>query len=133
MDYHFERNVLEKVQYRPRLIPLFDHVLDIPQRLYDYDPSLFVCFNKHTQRYELHSLDQEGDSFCATLPYKDLDARTLRWVWKNDIRVHGKDIFRRIEKSEEDFKKSKERQQRNWMQDIASETQSLFAKDAWTM
>lgn len=133
MDYRFERDVLEKVKHRPRLIPLFDHTLDIPQRLYDYHPSLFVCFNRHTQRYELHSLEQETDSFCATLPYKDLDARTLRWVWQNDIRVHGKDIFRRIEKSEEGFKKSKDREHKNWVQDIAKETQSLFAKDAWMM
>lgn len=133
MDYDFERQVLEKIQYRPRLIPMMDHTLNIPQRLYDYHPSLFMCFNTHTQRYELHSLDQEGDSFCATSPYKDLDARTLRWVWKNDIRVHGKDIFLRIEKSQEDYKKRKDREHKNWIEDVGKETQSLFAKDAWTM
>lgn len=131
MDYRFERDVLEKIQYRPRLIPLFNHTLDIPQRLYDYHPSLFLCFNRHSQRYELHSLEQEIDSYCATLPYKDLDARTLRWIWKNDIRVHGTNIFRRIEKSEEGFKKSKDRDFKNWVEDVASETRSMFAKDAW--
>lgn len=131
MNYLFEQQALEKVQYRPRLIPLFNHTLNIPQRLYEYDPSLFICFNRQTQRYEVHSLDQEGDSYCATLPYKDLDARTLRWVWKNDIRMHGDAIFKRIEKSEEDFQKSKERERHNWIEDLASDTQSLFAKDAW--
>lgn len=119
------------MHHRPRLIPLFDHSLNIPQRIYEYSQDLFVCFNKHTQRYELHSLSQEGDSFCALLPYKDLDARTLRWIWKNDIRVHGKEIFHRIEKSESDFQKSKAQEHRRWVEDIASETQSLFAKDAW--
>lgn len=132
MDYQYERRVLETVQNRPRLIPLFDHALEIPQRLYQYDQRLFICFNRHTQRYEVHSLDQEGDSFCVTLPYKDLDARTLRWLWKNDVRMHGKAIFNRIEKSEEDFKKSKDRQFHNWIEDVASDTRSLFAKDAWT-
>lgn len=131
MDYRYQRDVREKVEYRPRLIPLFDHTLNIPQRLYEYDSSLFLCFNVHTQRYEVHSLDQVGDSYCATLPYRDLDARALRWVWKNDIRVHGKEIFNRIDKSQEDFEKAKERQFRNWVQDIGSETRSLFAKDAW--
>lgn len=131
MDNRFERQVLEKIQYRPRLIPLFDHTLNIPQRLYDYHPSLFICFNKVEQRYELHSLEQEGDSYCMALPYKDLDARTLRWIWQNDVRVHGKNIFRRIEKSEEDYKVRKDREYRNWVHDVASETKSLFAKDAW--
>lgn len=130
MDYRYERQVLEKVEHRPRLIPLFDHTFNIPQRLYEYDTNLFVCFNRHTQRYEIHSLEQE-DSYCTTLPYKDLDARALRWVWKNDIRMHGKAIFNRIEKSEEDFKKRKDREFKNWVQDVGSETQSLFAKDAW--
>lgn len=131
MNYQFERQVLEKVQYRPRLIPLFDHTLNIPQRLYEYDSRLFICFNTHTQRYELHSLEQEGDSLCATLPYKDLDARSLRWIWKNDIRMHGRAIFRRIDKSEEDFHRSKAREFHNWVEDVASESQSMFAKDAW--
>lgn len=133
MDFQFERAVLEKIQYRPRLIPLFDHVLDIPQRLYEYDSSLFICFNRQTQKYEIHSLTQDGDSLCMTVPYKELDVRAMRWLWQNDIRMHGKAIFHRIEKSEEDFKQGKDREYRNWVRDVASETQSLFAKDAWLM
>lgn len=130
MDYWYEKAIEEKVRYRPRLIPILSHTLNIPERLYDYHPRLFICFNRVEQKYEVHSLDQE-DSYSATLPYKDLDARTLRWIYNNDIRVHGKDIFRRIEKSEEQREKSKEREFKNWVEDVASETRSLFAKDAW--
>lgn len=132
MDWLYQREVLEKIQYRPRLIALFDHVMNIPQRLYEYSPRLFVCFNRQSQRYEIHSLDQD-DSYCATLPYKDLDARALRWLQKNDIRIHGREIFDRIEKSEAAFHKRKEREFKNWVEDVASETQTMIAKDAWTI
>lgn len=129
-DYRYEKAVREKIEYRPRLIPVFTSDQNIPERLYDYNSRLFICFNRVDQRYEVHNLDQE-DSYCATLPYRDLDVRSIRWIWQNDIRVHGKDIFHRIERQEEQREKQKERDYKNWIHDVASETQSMFAKDAW--
>lgn len=132
MDWLYEKEVTEKIEYRPRLLPVFSHTLNIPERLYAYNPRLFLCFNRHEQRFEVHSLDQE-DSYCCTVPFRELDARVLQWVWQNDIRMHGKEIFRRMEREEQKREKQKEREMQNWIRDVASETQSLFAKDAWTM
>lgn len=128
MDY--EKAVREKVEYRPRLIPVFTSDQNIPERLREYNESLFMCFNRVEQRFEIHSLDQE-DSYCTTTPYKSLDVRTIRWIWQNDIRVHGKEIFRRLEREEEQRENSKKRDYANWVRDVGSETQSMFAKDAW--
>lgn len=128
MDY--EKAVREKVEYRPRLIPVFTSDQNIPERLREYNENLFMCFNRHEQRFEIHSLEQ-SDSYCTTIPYKDLDARTIRWVWQNDIRVHGKEIFRRLEREEDQREKAKKRDYSNWVRDVASETQTMFAKDAW--
>lgn len=130
MDWHFEQAVKEKVRYQFHLSPLFYSTLNIPERLHEYHPRLFFTYNNRENCFELHSLDQEV-SYCAPLPYKRLDARALRWVWENDLRMHGQDIFRRIEKSEETFNKQKDREFKNWVEDVAEETQSMFAKDAW--
>lgn len=132
MDERFIYEVRRKVSDKPRLTPIFESTHCIPERLYEYNSNLFICYNNVEETFEIHALDQEN-SYCATLPYKKLDARTLRWVWRNDVRVHGDNIFRRIEKSEEDYKKRKEREFKNWVEDVASETRSLFAKDAWLM
>lgn len=130
MDFFFKREVRHKLEGQTHLLPLFGSVYNIPERLFEYNPSLFICFNADTQRYELHSIDQEM-SFAAVLPYRDLDARTLRWVWMNDIRVHGTAIFDRIQKNEEKAERQREREFSNWVQSIGRETASLFAKDAW--
>lgn len=129
MDY--EKAVREKIEYRPRLIPVFTSDQDIPERIREYNAHMFVCFNRVEQRYEVHSLDQVGDSYCTTLPYKELDVRSVRFIWENDIRVHGEEIFRRLDREEAKREKQKAREYQNWVRDVASETQGMFAKDAW--
>lgn len=134
MNADFETNVRRAVASRPRLTPVFGSALHIPERIYEYDPDLFLCHNCVTGRFEIHSLGQQSiDTFCAELPFKALDSRTLYWVWENDVRVHGKAIIERIDRSEADFQKSKDREFRNWVEAVGKETQSLFAKDAWAL
>lgn len=128
-----ENEIRLAIQKKPRLTPVFKSALCIPERLEQYNDNLFICHNCVSNRFEIHSLDNPVDSFCGELPFRTLDARTLHWVWQNDIRVHGTDIFKRIDKSEEDVKRSKDREYRNWLESVASETQSMFAKDAWAM
>lgn len=132
MDWHYEHDVKEKIRGQHHLSPLFHSTLNIPERVYEYNPRLFLCFNNKDNRFELHSLDQEF-SLCGPLPYKSLDARTMRWIWKNDIRVHGKGIFRRIEQDEQRREKQQEREFKNWVEAVGKETQSEFAKDAWAL
>jgi hypothetical protein len=124
--------ILDAVRHRPRLSPIFGSTHNIPERVAEYNPDLFLCHNVVTDRIEVHSLANSGDTFCANLPYKSLDARTIRWIWENDIRVHGKNIFKRIEASEQAYERMKQREYKNWIEDVGKETQSLFAKDAWT-
>lgn len=117
---------------KPFLHLLESNVFHIPERVEEYDKDMFVVFNSIKQKYELHSLEYPGDTFQTTFPFDELDARAIRHIWENDISVHGNDIFRRIEREEEKFKKDKDREQKNWIRDVASETQSMFAKSAWT-
>lgn len=118
---------------RPHLTPIFTSTLYIPERLKEYDDELFLVFNNNTERFEVHTKYGGESTYNATLPYKTLDARTLRWIWRNDIRVHGHEIHKRIERSEEQFKKRKEKEFRNFTRDFASEFRSAFAHDAWLM
>lgn len=132
MNEQFKRDVLEKIKYRPRLKAVFTSVCDTPEQLYEYNQNLFICYNRVKDRFEIHSLENPFDSYCADLPYKSLDARTLRYVRKNDIRVRGKDIFRELEAQEAKREQQKKREFSNWVEDVGKETMSAFAKDAWT-
>lgn len=132
MDWQFREDVRSKTRYQFHLSPVFQSTLNIPERLHEYNPRMFICFNNTTSRFEVHSLDQ-ADSYSATLPYRQLDARSLRWVWENDIRVHGRKIFDELDKTEDRIKKAKERELRNFVESVGAETRSEFAKDAWTI
>lgn len=131
MRWTYKQHIKRKIHNRPELIPLFSSVHRIPERLYDYDNRFFLVYNKDRSKYEIHHLDQ-ADTFCLTVPYDQLDARTIRHLWRNDIRVHGNGIFKRLEQSEENMKKAQQREFQNWVEAVAKDTQSEFAKSAWT-
>lgn len=124
-------DILHRLRNSHHLHLVEQSVYDIPRRLEEYDPDMFVVFNSRKQKYELHSIQYSGETFQTTFQYDDLDARALRHVWENDLAVHGREIFRRIERDEEKQKKAKEREFKNWVQGVASETKSMFSKDAW--
>lgn len=130
MNAEFIQEVRDRTRFRPRLTPVFTSTHEIPERIFEYNPRMFVCFSITKSRYEIHNLDQE-DTYTADLPYLALDARTLRWIWTNDIRVHGRELFHQLDREEENMKKSKDREFRNWVEAVGSETQSMFAQDAW--
>lgn len=134
MKASYEHEVQVRIEKRSYLIPVFSHVFDIPRRVYEYDPSFFVVFNRNNQKYEIHSLDYpENDTHSCTIPYEELDQRALDHLWTNDIRVHGTEIFKRLELAEEKARIRAERNRKNFDIDFAKEHQSAFAKDAWTL
>lgn len=133
MDDTYKRRVMERLETRPRLIPMFTNAHDIPEQVYHYNKEFFMVYNRVKDKYELHSLANPLDTYEMTVPFKELDIRFIRYIWKQDLRVHGKNLFYQLEKLEEQNEKSRMRKFRNWARDVASETQSLFAKDAWTM
>lgn len=129
-----KRNEIQKrLSLKPFLHLIEQSVYNIPERVNEYDEDMFVVFNAARQTYELHSIQYPGETFQLTFPHSELDIRAIRHIWKNDIGVHGQGIFKRIEQGEERNKKAKEREFKNWVHDVASETKSMFAKDAWTM
>lgn len=134
MKANYRHNVELAIDGRHNLIPIYSHALNIPERVYDYDNSFFVVFNKRNQKYEIHSLDYpKGQTISVTIPYPELDARAIEHIRYNDIRVHGAEIFRRLEIQEQRQQRRAERERRNFARDFATEYRSEFAKSAWTM
>lgn len=133
-----KRNQIQAVLFKDYdLILIENDVFNISSRIEDYDKDMFIVFNKRKKAFEIHSLEyapmiaSPKDTFQTTIPYKELDIRTLHHVYDNDIKVHGRKIFERIERQEEMKEKQKQRDYKNWLRAVASETKSMFAKDAW--
>lgn len=82
------------------LIPINSNVYDIPQRLKELDPDYYIVLNTETQKFEVHHARQIGGTFCLTLPFDELDARTIEYVRSHDIK-YAKKIFEEIDRHNE--------------------------------
>ena len=118
---------------RDYLIPVFHDTFCISDRLKEYDPAFFIAFNSITQRFEIHSLENIGNTFCFAVGYKELDARVLRSVRKSNLRTRGKKIFQEIDEQNARAERSKERQRRNNIRAMAEEMHPHFREEAWNM
>lgn len=115
---------------RPELSPVFTSVHEIPERLVEYDPSLFIAYDNKNNRFEVHSLHDRSVIGGTTLPFSTLDARTVTYVKQHDIRRRGREIFREIDENHAKMERARQRKFHNWVEDVASESRSMFAKSS---
>ena len=65
--------------------PVITNVYRIPERLREIDSDYFVVRNHKKQTFEVHHKGQSPTTYCLTVPYPELDARTLELVRKTRI------------------------------------------------
>lgn len=58
---------------------------NIPERLKAIDEGYFVVRNHETHQFEVHHSGQIGDTFCLSIPYDELDYRTIQRVRETQI------------------------------------------------
>ena len=52
-------------------------VFNISKRIKEIDRSYYIVFNTSSNNFEVHSESQLDNSYCLTLPFSELDERTL--------------------------------------------------------
>lgn len=115
------------------LKPIWSDVFNIAKRVYEYSNNLFVVFNTKTQKYEIHSIANGpgANSKEMDIPYDELDTRTLDRIWWQDIRVHGEEIFKRLDRQAEEYKKRKEKEFRDEVNALARDTRTIFKRASY--
>jgi len=128
----FQLEVESRLAGKPHLRPVFSHPYDIPRRLREVDDTLFVVWNCKAKRYEIHSLEHRPDTYAWSVPFDQLDARTVRLARRNSMLTRGDAIFREMDERNERLEKSLKRQRRNeldaWAREVAH---GLFRKTAY--
>lgn len=107
----------------PWLIYVESDVHDITKRLKEIDKGYFIMFNPKTQKFEVHHSEQEGGTYCLTLPFDELDSRAIDYVKKHRI-----ENLKKIIAEMEEHNRRIEIEQAKKFQDTASE----LAKDIYT-
>jgi hypothetical protein len=128
----YRNQIHDRLRGKQYLLPVYHSVLNIPERVREFDSSMFVVLNTKSQRFEVHSLDNIGNTFCVAVGFNDLDERLINMLYKGNVRTRGKAILEEIDLHNEKLKASRERSRRNDLEAIASEMRSSFAKVAWS-
>ncbi len=70
------------------ILEIKNDVYYIAERLKEIDFKYFILYDTKKQKYEIHHKGQ-SDTYCLTVPFDELDARTVDFV--NQTRVENRD------------------------------------------
>ena len=85
-------------------IPIKTNVYFIPERLRDIDSNYFVVFNTDRGKFEVHYKGQPGGTYCFTVPYEELDSRTIELLHQTRVE-HSEKIISDMDRYNEQLEK----------------------------
>ncbi len=132
MDKQVFRYEVERVlDGRPHLWPVFENLYDIPRRLREVDPTLFVVRNTERGRFEVHCLEHRPDTIAWPVPWPSLDGRTVQKARENRVELQG-DLLERIDRHNAEVEETRRRDFRNQIHGISEYTRDIFKRiDPW--
>ena len=86
------------------LIEIKSDAMFVSQRLKEIDPSYYLVFNTLKGKYEVHSNNQIGCSYCLTCPNDALDSRLVE-LTKKTRRSNLNELIRQIDLENEKLQK----------------------------
>ena len=90
-------------------IKIHSDVFDIINRLKKIDESYYLVFNTKKQKYELHSTCQKNNTYCLTIPYQQLDERTI-FLARKTRRENKDKLLKEMEEENQKLEKEKIKQ-----------------------
>ena len=64
------------------LIKLKHDVYNISNRIKQIDVGYYLVYNTSKHKFEVHNYNQADTTYCLTLPYNQIDERTLKYVYQ---------------------------------------------------
>lgn len=88
-----------------------------------------MAFNVDTENFEVHSLDNVGNTYSFTVPFDGLDARILQKVEQNDLKKKSlKAIIQEMDRKNDALERRNERQRRDTIRDVDVEMRPMFKR-----
>lgn len=98
-------------------LKLTHDVYEISKRIKNLDRGYYIVYNTSTCKFEVHNFNQLHTSYCLTLPYANLDERTLNYVAKTRS-VNIEKILEEIENNNKIQESTQKRESLSEFQDI---------------
>lgn len=80
-------------------IKIESDVFNIVERIREIDDRYYIVFNLNTKKYEVHKNGLKS-SYCLTIPYSQLDKRTIKLIHDTHVRNSDK-IIKSMEENNE--------------------------------
>ena len=94
------------------LIEINNDIYFIKQRIKEMDEGYKIFYNTKRKKYEIHNVNQIGNSYALTVPYNILDNRTVEFVKKTRIENRNA-LFEEIEKNNKTFELQTQKETKN--------------------
>ncbi len=101
-------------------VKLTHDVYNISKRIKLIDRDYYVVYNTSTCKFEVHNLSQIGSSYCLTLPFNELDERTLDYVAKTRC-ANIETILDKIENDNKILESAKKRETLSELNELVSD------------
>lgn len=93
----------------------------IAERITKVEPHYFIVRNRNSGTYEVHSADNKVGTYCFTVPYDSLDARTLEYC-KQTLVANTDRLLREMEEKNKKIDEARQRSFKSTMEDASYET-----------
>lgn len=93
---------------------------NIPERLKAIDEGYFLVRNYQTKQFEVHHSGQIGDTFCLSIPYDELDYRTIQRVRETQIQYID-NIVAEMERNNEKLEKDRNKKLNDYTQTVTKD------------
>lgn len=113
-----DRIIRETLSKRKKLRLVDNDTNRIAERIRDIENGYFILQDNVSGNYEVHSVENIGDTYCFTVPYDLLDARTLEYCRYTST---GRNAVATMKKKNEQIHCSTERSNKNDLYDRSME------------
>ena len=116
------REAADRLHLRCPWLQIVEHDLyGIAERITAIESGYFIIYDTRANKYEVHSADNKGSTYCFTVPYDGLDARTLDYCERTLVAKTDK-LLKEIEASNQKLEETKKNDFHNAMETASYET-----------
>lgn len=101
---------------------LKSNVFNIPEQLETINKGYFVVLNRYSGKYEIHNSENKGATYCLTVPYEELDGRTIDLV----LRTRSENAAKLIAEMEANNEKLEKDRKNSFVNDIGELSKDIF-------
>lgn len=115
-----QSNIDSVTLHKPWLHHVDGDVFGISRRIRDIDDGYFIVWNGFRKKFEVHNIDTYPSTYEFTVPYSELDSRTLDFCHETRV-ANTQKLLKEMEEKNRKIDEAVQKNRRNLIEDRATE------------